>query len=193
MGWAEIRMSFWPNLGRTYQATHDEQYAVTFAKHLRSWSEQCPRPADSGNVPESCWRTIESGIRMARSWPETYHLFLDSPSFTDSDILLYLKLCIEHGRHLRTHHRERGNWLAMEMAGLYTIGAVFPELREAAAWRHYAIDKAYAELNIQFMYPIIGDHPVAGPRMAICCDDNHFAGQVLMRKEYRLLGAEDLR
>jgi hypothetical protein len=50
-----------------------------------------------------------------------------------------------------------------------------------------------AELNIQFMYPIIGDHPVAGPRMAICCDDNQFAGQVLLRKEYRLLGAEDLR
>ncbi|MDP7574274.1 MAG: hypothetical protein QF723_04110 [Phycisphaerales bacterium] len=50
-----------------------------------------------------------------------------------------------------------------------------------------------AELNIQFMYPIIGDQPVAGPRMAICCDDNQFAGQVLIRKEYRLLGAEDLR
>ena len=50
-----------------------------------------------------------------------------------------------------------------------------------------------AELNIQFMYPIVGDHPVAGPRMAICCDDNQFAGQVLLRKEYRLLGAEDLR
>jgi hypothetical protein len=148
--WQLNRMSYWPNLGRTYRATHDEQYAVTFVNHLRSWTEQCPRPADSGNVPESCWRTIESGIRMARSWPDTYHLFLDSPSFTDSDILLYQKLCIEHGRHLRTNHRERGNWLAMEMAGLYTIGAVFPELKEAKAWRQYAIDKAYAELNIQF-------------------------------------------
>ena len=50
-----------------------------------------------------------------------------------------------------------------------------------------------AELNIQFMYPLMGDHPVAGPRMAICCDDNQFAGQVLLRKQYRLLGADDLR
>jgi hypothetical protein len=50
-----------------------------------------------------------------------------------------------------------------------------------------------AELNIQFMYPLMGDQPLAGPRMAICCDDNHFAGQVLLRKEYRLLGADDLR
>ncbi len=50
-----------------------------------------------------------------------------------------------------------------------------------------------AELNIQFMYPLMGDQPLAGPRMAICCDDNHFAGQVLLRKEDRLLGADDLR
>lgn len=50
-----------------------------------------------------------------------------------------------------------------------------------------------AELNIQFMYPIMGDQPVAGPRMAICCDDNVFAGQVLLRKGYRMLGAGDLR
>ncbi|MCH2141981.1 MAG: hypothetical protein MK077_03155 [Phycisphaerales bacterium] len=50
-----------------------------------------------------------------------------------------------------------------------------------------------AELNIQFMYPIMGDQPVAGPRLAICCDDNVFGGQVLLRKGYRMLGAGDLR
>jgi hypothetical protein len=148
--WQLNRMSYWPNLGRTYQATGDETYAQTFVDHLRSWEEQCPRPEDNGNYADSCWRTIESGIRMARSWPDTYHLFLDSPTFSDADILRYLCICIEHGKHLRTNHRERGNWLAMEMAGLYTIGAVFPELKEAGAWRSYAIEKAYEELNIQF-------------------------------------------
>lgn len=148
--WQLNRMSYWPNLGRTYRATRDETYARAFVDHLRSWAEQCPRPDDNGNYVESCWRTIESGIRMARSWPDTYHLFLDSPTFTDDDILLYLWLCVEHGCHLRTNHRKRGNWLAMEMAGLYTIGAVFPMLKDAEAWRRYAIDKAYAELENQF-------------------------------------------
>ena len=50
-----------------------------------------------------------------------------------------------------------------------------------------------AELNIQFVYPIMGDQPTAGPRMAVCCDDNVFAGQVLLRKSFHLLGAGDLR
>lgn len=50
-----------------------------------------------------------------------------------------------------------------------------------------------AELNIQFMYPLMGDNEDYGPRMAICCDDNVFAGQILLRKGFRLMGADELR
>ena len=148
--WQLNRMSYWPNLGRAYRATGNEKYAQAFVAHLRSWAEQCPRPDDHGNYAQSPWRTIESGIRMARNWPDTYTLFVDSPSLTDDDVLLFLKLCIEHGKHLRANHRERGNWLTMEMAGLYTIGAVFPELKDARSWRAYSSLKAYEELNNQF-------------------------------------------
>ncbi len=49
-----------------------------------------------------------------------------------------------------------------------------------------------AELNIQFMYPLMGDHQDFGPRMVICSDDNVLAGQILLRKGYRLMGADDL-
>jgi hypothetical protein len=73
------------------------------------------------------------------------------------------------------------------------IDIIIAELSEDHTLSNMCLFLLGAELNIQFMYPIIGDQPVAGPRIAICCDDNHFAGQVLLRKEYRLLGAEDLR
>ena len=148
--WQLNRMSFWPNLGRAYWASGDETYARTFADHLRTWAQQCPRPEDSGNYATSAWRTIESGIRMRGSWPDAYHRFLRSPSFTDDDIVLYLGICIEHARHLRRHHRKGNNWLTMEMAGLYTVGAVFPELKDASAWRDYASETCYNELNGQF-------------------------------------------
>ena len=47
-----------------------------------------------------------------------------------------------------------------------------------------------AELNIRFAYPIMlrGEHPA----VAICVDDNHLAGQILLRKRFRLLAEEDL-
>ena len=148
--WQLNRMGFWRALGRAYRETKDERYAQTFVTHLRRWAAQCPRPDDHGNYPQSAWRTIESGIRMSGSWPYAFHAFLHSPSFTDGDLVLYLKLCIEHARHLRAHHRPSGNWLTMEMAGLYTIGAVFPEFKAAKAWRRYAIDLCYRELETQF-------------------------------------------
>ena len=73
------------------------------------------------------------------------------------------------------------------------IDIIVTELAEGYELSRLCLYLLGAELNIQFMYPIMGDQPVAGPRMAICCDDNQFAGQVLLRKEFRLLGADDLR
>jgi hypothetical protein len=47
-----------------------------------------------------------------------------------------------------------------------------------------------AELNVRFAYPILlrGERPA----FAICVDDNHLAGQILLRKRFRLLAEEDL-
>ena len=148
--WQLGRMGYWRTLGSAYWGTGDEIYARTFVKHLRSWVQQCPRPEDSGNYAGSPWRTIECGIRMGGSWPDAYHRFLHSPSFTDADILLYLKSCTEQAQHLRKNPTS-GNWLTMEMSGLYTVGALFPELKEASEWRKYAISRIYEELDKQFL------------------------------------------
>ncbi|MBV9864947.1 MAG: alginate lyase family protein [Abitibacteriaceae bacterium] len=149
--WQLNRMDFWPNLGRAYWGTGDELYAQTWVKQLRSWVEHCPHPPKgSDQKAGSAWRTIETGIRMSGSWPDAYHRFLTSPAFTDDDIVLYLKSCIEQARYLR-QYPTTGNWLTMEMSGLYTVGGLFPELKEAKDWRSYASGSLYAELNKQFL------------------------------------------
>lgn len=148
--WQLGRMGYWGNLGRAYWGTGDEAYAQAFVKQLRSWVKQCPRPSDSGNYAGSAWRTIECGIRMGGSWPDAYHRFLHSPSFTDEDVILYVKSCIEQAQHLRKNPTS-GNWLTMEMSGLYYVGALFPELKDASEWRSYAINQIYEELNKQFL------------------------------------------
>lgn len=148
--WQLGRMGYWPNLGRAYWATGDERYAQTFVQQLRSWARDCVRPDDSGNGAGSAWRTIECGIRMGGTWPDAWHRFLHSPSFTDADLALFLKVCHEHAIHL-VNHRTTGNWLTMEMSGLYTIGAVYPEFRDAAAWRELATQALYQELTTQFL------------------------------------------
>ncbi|MAF12551.1 hypothetical protein CMK11_19055, partial [Candidatus Poribacteria bacterium] len=148
--WQLGRMGFWSNLGRTYWATGDERYAQTFVDQLRGWTRQCPRTHDNGNYANSAWRTIECGIRMGGPWPDAYHRFLTSPSFTDDDIVLYLKSCLEQAQHLREHPTS-GNWLTMEMSGLYAVGALFPELKQAEEFRAYAVGRVYEELGVQFL------------------------------------------
>lgn len=148
--WQLGRMHFWRYLGDAYWATGEEKYAGAFVRQLESWVANCPRPDRIDNRAGSCWRTIECGIRMSGSWPTAYHRFLRSPSFTDDDVCLFVKCCVEHALYLREFHRS-GNWLTMEMNGLYTVGGLFPELRAAAEWRTFAAGKLYEELGTQFL------------------------------------------
>lgn len=48
-----------------------------------------------------------------------------------------------------------------------------------------------AELNIHFMYPLLC--PEGPARIALAVDDPTFAGQILRRKAYRLMGEADLK
>ncbi|MDR1283645.1 MAG: heparinase II/III family protein [Opitutaceae bacterium] len=148
--WQLCRMAFWDDLAAAYRATGDERYARAWATQLRSFLAQCPVPDRQRNGQDSAWRTIECGIRMSGSWPAAFHSFLHSPSITDDDLLLYMHSSLEHARYLQKFPTT-GNWLTMEMNGLYSIGVVFPELAEAASWRHYAIDRLHAEAKTQFL------------------------------------------
>ncbi len=149
--WQLNRFGEWGNLGATYWGTSNESYAVAWVGQLRDWLTSCPVPTTEQNVAPSAWRTIESGLRMGGNWHNAYHRFLHSPSFTDQDVCDYLKSCIEHGRYLLAYPSS-GNWLMIEMSGLYTEGALFPELNEAGNWRTTAANSLAAEQVIQF-YP----------------------------------------
>jgi hypothetical protein len=144
------RMEFWGALGRSYQATGEEVYAQAFVRQLRSWTSQCLHPYGRQNFNNSAWRTLDAGIRMAHTWPAAFHCFRGSPSVSDEDIIVLLKSCVEHGQYLRRYHM-KGNWLATEMAGLYTVGALFPELIAAEEWRRFAITELYRQQTVQFL------------------------------------------
>lgn len=48
-----------------------------------------------------------------------------------------------------------------------------------------------AEINIQFAYPLMMK-PNGAPTIALACDDLTLAGQILRKKEFKLLGEADL-
>jgi hypothetical protein len=103
------------------------------------------------NSSGSAWRTIEAGIRTANSWTTALAAFRRSPSLSDRLLLDWLKSWIEHGRHL-SNHPTHGNWLTMEMNGLYHVGTLIPFVKEADTWRNMAAERLRKETNVQ-VYP----------------------------------------
>ena len=149
------RMDFWPNLGATYWGTGDEGYARAWVKQLRSWITQEPMPATYDSNILDPWAGIDVGARMKSGWPDSFFRFVLSPSISDDDLVVYLKSCVDHGRCLTNwafNENQNVNIYAWEMSGLYTVGTVFPELKEAAGWRAYAAQETFSQ-ETNLFYP----------------------------------------
>ena len=150
--WQLSRHGFWGTLGKAYWATGDEKYAKAFVRQLRGWIIDNPLPSYAANDQYSRWRTIETGIRTLGVWPEVFFRFLGSPSFDDESIVMMVKSFYEHGVHLETFPSRTGNWLTMEMNGLYHTAVVFPEFKDSPRWEEFSSNKLYEEEKIQ-IYP----------------------------------------
>lgn len=151
--WVFNRQRYWVALGRAWWETQDPKYAETFVAQLTDWIRSNPVLEDTRRAKAhgSRWRSIEAGIRMSETWPWAWHFFLTAPQFDAEAISLFLRSVCEHARYLRDYHTDY-NWLTLEMKGLYFVGGLFPEFREAAGWREFAAGKMREELEVQF-YP----------------------------------------
>jgi hypothetical protein len=146
--WQLNRHAEWLGLSRAYRDTGDEKYAREFVAEMTAWAAACPMPPDAANGARSAWRTIETGIRGAQVWPELWYRFVPSPAMTDEALITFLKAYIDHARHLMAFHTT-GNWLAMEGNGLFHVGVLFPEFKDAGAWRETGGGWIYKELDNQ--------------------------------------------
>ncbi len=151
------RFDFWPNVGATYWGTGDEGYAQAWVNQFRSWVAQEPVPAVEDTLILDPWATIDAGARMSSGWPNAFFYFVLSPSVSDDDLITFLKSCVDHGRYLTISAAydsqvANNNIYAWEMGGLYTVGAIFPELNEAAGWRAFAAGEMFQVETNQF-YP----------------------------------------
>jgi len=146
--WQLSRHPEWAILAERYRETGDERFAEGFVNFFASWVRQAVVPEDAPGGATLCWRTIEAGIRMGGVWQWALHSFYRSPHFTDDVLVKWYKSIWEHGWRLRHFHRT-GNWLIMEMNGLAQIGILYPQLRDAPAWKAYAFGRLVQELDTQ--------------------------------------------
>lgn len=149
------RMHFWEHLGRAYWKTLDEQYAKKWVWMLEDFAVECPMERYEAPSKTDHWKTINVGLRMAGSWPNSYYRFLHSPSFTPQANLTYARLIQDSAKRLLyglSLDNRGGNWVAMESNGLYSLATLFPEFKDSEKWKKLALDRLRQEMDIQ-IYP----------------------------------------
>ncbi|HEY0704524.1 MAG TPA: alginate lyase family protein [Candidatus Acidoferrales bacterium] len=146
--WSAIsRTQFWNKLAEAYWKTRNEKYAREWVDQLEDFTRKNPMNHDS---KPPLWRPLDASIRMSDSWPYAYYHFLNSPSFTPEANWIFLRMTQDHAALLTqalSDTKLTGNIVASESFGLFTIGTLFPELKDAATWRQTGLDRLTRELE----------------------------------------------
>lgn len=149
--WSAIsRTQFWNKLADAYWKTHNEKYAREWVNQLEDFTRKNPMNHDAANGKPPLWRPLDASIRMSDSWPYSYYHFLNSPSFTPEANWTFLRMVQDHAGLLvraLSDQKLTGNIIASESFGLFTIGTLFPELKDAATWRQTGLDRMTRELE----------------------------------------------
>lgn len=131
--WELNRHQYFATLGQAYLYSQDEIYAQIFAAHLQNWLEENP-PKLGVNWLSS----LELAFR-AMSWLWAIYFFKNSPALTPELFLWMLKSLNAHARHIETYlstYFSPNTHLTGEALGLFFLGTLLPEFKEAEKWKN---------------------------------------------------------
>lgn len=141
--WELNRHQYFLTLGRAYWLTGDERYAELFVSHLNSWLDHNP-PKLGINWASS----LEIAFRSI-SWLWALQFFKESPSLNPELVARMLKFLYLNALHLETFlstYFSPNTHLTGEALGLFYIGLLLPEFRDAERWRTLGLEILVAQL-----------------------------------------------
>jgi asparagine synthase (glutamine-hydrolysing) len=131
--WEPNRFSFVYALVRAYRRRQDERYPELFWQWVESWRQANP---PNHGVNWKCGQEISFRVL---AWCFGLYGFLRSPATTPGRITMLAEMMAASGRRIAGNVSyalsQQNNHPISEGVGLWTLGLLFPEFREASEWR----------------------------------------------------------
>ncbi len=149
--WQLNRMTHWQELLEAYSLTKEKKYAEKVISELLDWIDTVNITDEMYDYPLSYYhecnpmRALELGIRNYKIWPLVLEHLGNTEFFTEEILEKYLICVYRQIRILRKVSPQiwpnaDHNHFLMECLGILTTALYFPELKEAAEWKSFAID-----------------------------------------------------
>ena len=127
--WEPSRFNMVYTLVRAYAAGRDEKFAEAFWVLLESWAESNP-PNTGPN-----WMDGQEAALRLLAWTFGFYAFLDSPSTTPERVAQFIVMVAAHAERIHKNIdyaiSTHSNHTISEAFGLWLVGLLFPELKEA--------------------------------------------------------------
>ncbi len=161
--WQLHRQQWFTPMGKVYQKTKDEKYAIEWKEEYLDWIKKNPlvdvtmaqfEMDDNKNLAEDvenarfAWRPLEITHRLQDQISQ-FTLFLSSPNFTPEFLTEFLWNYYRHANYTMHHYSEKGNHLLFEAQRMFFAGTFFPEFKDAKTWQKSGIDILNREIKKQ--------------------------------------------
>lgn len=150
--WQLNRMYHWESMLQAYTITGEAKYAQKIVQELEDWIINCPRPSLAKNLEEAkenylkvnMWRSLETGIRMFKSWPLILEHLMCTEFMTPELLEKYAISIYEHCEVLEEVcpillPNADHNFYIMQNLGLLCATTMFPEFNKSEQWKKHAI------------------------------------------------------
>lgn len=147
--WALNRHYPVSSLLEAWYETGNRRYLEYADRFIQDWIvSSWPYPGVKSST--AMWRGLEVSFRV-KVWARIFFELMNNDAISDATRLLILISLPEHAHYARHFHAEN-NWLTMEISGLATVAAYWPEFRESPDWLAYTIQTMVNSMKDQ-IYP----------------------------------------
>ncbi len=146
--WEMNRHQHFITLGIAFSLTQDQKYVNAFIAQIQHWMET--NPLQHGL---NWYESLQVSIRLI-AWITAFQFFRTSPVFQKETGRAFLKSLWQQADFLSSHLQTTdndipNNHLIGELVGLILVGTIFPEFRDAAAWRDSGLRQLNQEITAQ--------------------------------------------